>query len=195
METTTTHSKLRQSGSAMLRDIRQRLAMAKRQRTSTLVEDCEAFLAGRAGDVLTSVRGTFPPWTWVNLLAHANLSGLGELASRDPKSRPFDSNGPWARATSFVAAELLAAARNDPQTLRHIQFEVLIPIELELLSGQEALLSPQQLVRRVWRGLSGGRDFGPAANPRASTQVEPVPVDRGEELFYRSNRERSGSDE
>jgi hypothetical protein len=97
----------------------------------------------------------------MNRLAHADIKSLRWLAAREPKpQRPFDSSVPWARATSFMASELLAAADNDPETLRKLQFRVLIPIELGLLADRSLVSSPQELVRRLYRGLSSRDSFG-----------------------------------
>jgi hypothetical protein len=44
--------------------------------------------------------------------------------------------------------------------LRKLQFRVLIPIELGLLADRSLVSSPQELVRRLYRGLSSRDSFG-----------------------------------
>jgi hypothetical protein len=59
-----------------------------------------------------------------------------------------------------MASEVLAAADDDPETLRKLQFRVVIPIELGLLADRSLVSSPQELVRRLYRGLSSRDGFG-----------------------------------
>lgn len=95
-----------------------------------LVEECSAFLAGRFSDELVRRSRPRPSWSWLNQLAHGTVVDLercaGLLATQPPKDQ-------WALATAFLAGELLAAAERGPslQTLRN---EVLVPLELDLVS-------------------------------------------------------------
>lgn len=70
------------------------------------------------------------PWAWINKLAHATWSELGDLA----EARPRRARG-WDGATAYLASEIRAYA-STPEDLLHLQRSGLIPLELELLDGR-----------------------------------------------------------
>lgn len=85
-----------------------------------------------------------PPWAWLNKLAHASWTDLGQLA----QSRPRRARG-WEGAITFLAGELLSYART-PDRLLQVQRTGLIPLELDLLGRQlPPPATPLELVSMV----------------------------------------------
>lgn len=126
----------------------------KSRQDGSLVEECEAFLGGRYGDVAMAKTKLPPSWVWLNQLAHLNDAGLAELAGGHGGSAGSSPSARWLRATSFLAGELLRAAQGDPDDARRLQSEVLVPLELKWMAGDSATRTPQDLVHVVLGGLS-----------------------------------------
>ncbi len=98
-----------------------------------LVEECSALLDGRLAEELADRGRPRPSWCWLNRLAHGSIGDVRRCAGSLPGAPPSDR---WARATAFLAGELLAATDRGT-TLRALQQEVLIPLELDLLASTQ----------------------------------------------------------
>jgi hypothetical protein len=101
---------------------------------SDLADEVVAFLEGHLVDFYTFKGRLLPAWVAVNRLAHADRSELVTLvggAARGPLRVP------WATTERFIAARVLAQAPM-PELLDQLQSQVLVPVELEMLSHSEA---------------------------------------------------------
>jgi hypothetical protein len=111
-----------------------------------LVRECELFLAGRYAEHLRAVEKPLPGWVWLNPLAHGSGDELIRL--RD-KAGERKARSDWTTAVGFLAGEILAFVDDDPDDLRVVQQEALVPLELHLASNWFSPVTPTQLVRRV----------------------------------------------
>lgn len=128
-----------------------------------LVAECEAFLTGAMAETLGGFDGRVPVWTWMNLLAHGTAADL-RTARVSPS--PTLGGGPrdWGRARSFLAGEVLDLVETGQVTLVALQREVLVPLELDLVSRQAAVRwGPGDLVTGVLAAL-------PERSPRRERQ-------------------------
>ena len=101
---------------------------------SDLADEVVAFLDGRLVDFYTFKGRLLPAWVALNRLAHADRSELVSLvggAARGPL------RAPWATTERFIAARVLAQAPT-PKLLDQLQSQVLIPVELDMLSSSKA---------------------------------------------------------
>ncbi|HLI15329.1 MAG TPA: hypothetical protein VKV23_04665 [Acidimicrobiales bacterium] len=131
-----------------------------------LVAQCELFLDG---DVPRADRRREPstsPWISIHPLAHGDARRLRRLARSRFSAwrRESPLAGPWASVTRQLAGELLQLTRGDPATLLRVQRDVLVPLELRLLSPGASILEPEALQMLVHAGLSGERLNGPAGS-------------------------------
>ena len=117
-------------------------------RASSIVSECESFLAGRYAQHLRSAGRTVPPWAWLNRLTHGSAVDIRSLAAGDGDF-PGD---PRSAAVRFLAGELLARA-DDDAGLAVLQRDVLVPEELALADRWQEPLTAGQLVSRVLADL------------------------------------------
>lgn len=96
-----------------------------------LTESIEALLTGRYAEYLERRGCRVPPWAWTNLLAH----GPDDLLRRAARSRrrPLWEVNVWRRARAYLAGEVLDTAEA-AGSLSSVQFGVLVPLELDLVS-------------------------------------------------------------
>jgi hypothetical protein len=113
-----------------------------------LVKECEAFLEGKFAESAVPAGELVPVWAWVNLLAHGTEDQL-----RREVLMPASVDD-WHRARALLAARLLAAAGARDTSLTVIQRDVLVPLELDVMSAKIAYRSAPQLVIGVLRVLS-----------------------------------------
>jgi len=139
---------------------------SSRPAAEELVEECEAFLAGRLGEIFPARGVPRPPWVWLNQLAHGDhaqvesvLRGARPRRRRRRRLRGHDAAGPqtWPEAIGAVAQELLWFAGDDPSQLRRLQMG-LVRLELDLLKERpEIWPTPDMLMRRgldaLWADL------------------------------------------
>ena len=92
------------------------------------VAACEAFLAGKYVEDLLRRDRSIPVWAWTNLLAHGSW---GDLRRAVRSSRRDAAGSVWMAARADACRELLRLA-DDAETLRRLQQEVLVPLELAL---------------------------------------------------------------
>lgn len=109
------------------------------QLVSAIVEDCEAFLAGRyLGG--SNAGATAPSWSWFARVAHGSVESLERLSGPIAASELRPEALPWWRATRALATAVLTTAEERGIEVIELQRRVLIPLELAL----------------------GGTEFGPA---------------------------------
>lgn len=101
-----------------------------------IVDDCAAFLQGRYVARLEERWERVPAWAWTNLLAHGTEPELRELAAAPTRGLGAASQS-WRAAQRFLAQEVLIAARR-LGSLPAIQWEALVPLELELAAAEES---------------------------------------------------------
>lgn len=112
-----------------------------------LVDDCEAVLVGRYVERCESLDRPVPVWAWMNLLAHGSEGQLRAIVLRSSPSR-------WRQAESFIAGELIDLVDRGVVDLLQYQREVLIPLELEVMSCATApTWHPGQLVTGLLSAL------------------------------------------
>jgi hypothetical protein len=115
---------------------------SERRETSSVVDECEAYLTGRLADRMLCEGAEVPVWMWMNLLAHGRESDLSSVRKvLIPRSLGFakrwewiDRIEPWHQARSYLAMEVLDFARlHGP--LQKLQRGLLVPIEDELAAA------------------------------------------------------------
>jgi len=101
---------------------------------SDVADEVSAFLAGRLVEFYTFKGRPLPAWVALNRLAHAHHSEVVILVGGATRGR---LRAPWATTERFVAARVLAQAPT-PTLLDQLQSQVLVPVELKLLSHARA---------------------------------------------------------
>lgn len=127
-----------------MRTIRRGWLRSWRERRSVraLVHESEAFLMGRYGAELGRRHRRVPSWTVLNVVAHADMRRLSELAAAPGASIAL--YGPGVRS---IARDVLAASGRDPRQLSELQARVLVPLELHLIEmSQDEPLSEFEIV-------------------------------------------------
>jgi hypothetical protein len=115
--------------------------------------ECELYLTGRYGGHLEDRALPRPVWVWLNPLAHGTAAELAAVTAE-----PGDhTGGSWASAQQFLAGEVLAVVEHDPERLRTLQRDVLVPFELELAADWFTTPTPSDVVRRVCAELQRTR--------------------------------------
>jgi len=96
------------------------------------------------GDVLIALqeRGeAAPAWGYLNLLAHSDRSSLRRVRDFNQSRRPLSG---WGTVVFDLIVDMLNSAPTDEE-LQSLQRKALIPLELKIWDGREALSSPQDL--------------------------------------------------
>ena len=106
-------------------------------------DECASFLAGQWCDEFDDGRPV-PVWAWVNQVAHADEATLRISAVAQPSDRRSD------RVRSTLARAVLAAA-DGGRELPDLQRELLVPIELSLMTDDAH--SPRHVVELVTAAL------------------------------------------
>jgi hypothetical protein len=119
------------TGAAAPRRMRRMFRRDRRGDTSSMIQDCEAMIEGRYVERLEASGLSVPSWAWMNLLAHATDEVLRHAAEGRPMWRR-GRHEVWRRARAYLASEILDIA-SDPGTLRTVQAQVLVPLELEMM--------------------------------------------------------------
>ncbi|HVX22184.1 MAG TPA: hypothetical protein VHB02_12600 [Acidimicrobiales bacterium] len=122
------------------------------------VAEAARLLDGRAGEAGTD--SWAPGWVAVNVLAHADVVRLQELAAECGRRG-------WTPSTEWLgrlAAEMLRIAPTEPELVT-LQREVLVPLELQLLDDRIALPPTRKhLFDLILDGLDGRPGGGRAAS-------------------------------
>jgi hypothetical protein len=93
-----------------------------------LAASCEAFLAGRYVEDLDRRGRRVPVWAWTNLLAHGSRGALRRALR---SARRESAGSVWGTARAEACRELLRVTEDGP-SLRRLQHDVLVPLELSL---------------------------------------------------------------
>lgn len=106
----------------------------RRNRRDRHAEERLAFEAAAylTGDI-TAVGRRAPAWVMMSRIAHADLSRMAATAAGRPAADP----GSWQAGVAYLASEILSLAA-DEESLRRLQREALLPLELDLLRGAVA---------------------------------------------------------
>ncbi len=103
----------------------------ERAKDEELVEEAQAYLAGRYLDVARPDTEGTPVWAQLNWIAHAPPAALLERAARGVADDRFI--GTWAWAVKTLLRELVALSGGDPQVVMALQQDCLVPVELTLM--------------------------------------------------------------
>jgi hypothetical protein len=114
-----------------------------------LVADCEDVLRGAYAERRLRAGASVPPWAWLNVLAHGTLEELRALGQAQCP------HWVWPRARWFLVGEVLDAVDSGASSLRTLQREVLIPLELRA-ACEGSGWGPSDLVRETRRQVQGG---------------------------------------
>lgn len=115
------------------------------EQTTPFADECASFLAGTWCEEFDEGR-PLPTWSWINQVAHADAATLRTIAEAvlEPSARPVD------RVRAVLARAALAAS-DGALDLPALQHEVLVPIELSLMTGEAH--SPRHVVELVTTAL------------------------------------------
>lgn len=126
-------------------------SVRRRRDAGDLVDEAQAFLDGRYAEQLSDRSMWVPPWAWTNLLAHGGEDAV-HRAARGSGQGPVATRGWWA-ARGYLATELLRTVGRGA-SLRAVQHDVLVPLELDLAHRRDvAGWTPQQWVSVVRAAL------------------------------------------
>jgi hypothetical protein len=109
-----------------------------------LVDECEAFLAGRWAELRRQQGRVVSPWAWLNQAAHADVETLQASAVRPACALPSTSDD----LEPLLARALLSVGT--PDDVARVQREVLVPLELHVMG---IIVSPRRLVELVTTAL------------------------------------------
>jgi hypothetical protein len=130
------------------------------RRRSKIAHECEAFLIGQSYELCPwEPRKSPPAWVWVNALAHGDCSELERLAALSITPR-----NPMG-FLSYLAEEVLLAADHDEETLRRLQHQILVPLELALLGCDTKSSDQCRLARIIRHQLANPTRLLDAATP------------------------------
>ena len=107
----------------------------------SVVQLAEALIQG---DVLIALqeRGeAAPAWGYLNLLAHSDRSALRRVRDFNQSRRPLSG---WGTVVFDLIVDILNSTQSD-EDLQVLQRKALVPLELKIWGGGEALCSPQDL--------------------------------------------------
>jgi len=107
----------------------------------SVVQLAEALIQG---DVLIALqeRGeAAPAWGYLNLLAHSDRGSLRRVRDFNQSRRPLSG---WGTVVFDLIVDMLNSAPSEDD-LQALQRKALVPLELKIWDGREALSSPQDL--------------------------------------------------
>lgn len=131
----------------------------------TLGDEAEAFVHGLLGALWGRVGVPMAPWLGLNQLAHGSDDDLVALAASPLPTADPAGTASWEVTLRRLARDLLSCAPDDA-ALRHVQRQLLWPLEDELIGAQGRLaLTPTELFRLATGAL---RFLGPASGGTAS---------------------------
>lgn len=112
--------------------------------TTTIGDECEAFLAGRFVPHRWPEGSATPVWAWLNEAAHGEAEHIAAVAAED-----LTEETPVPERTRVLLARALVAA-GPAAALPELQQRILVPLELELVGS---IMTPRRLVELVGRAL------------------------------------------
>lgn len=120
-----------------------------------LVQECEWLLAGRYVELREREGAPVPRWAWANLLAHGAVRDLSAARHPSAVAALGETTGRWRQARAFLCGEVLDRSGPDGDRLAALQAQVLVPLELQLmtLDGGLGAETPARFVDAVLRAL------------------------------------------
>jgi hypothetical protein len=106
-------------------------------------------LRGDAAGAFQRQQEIVPSWAWINFLAHASLSGLTYVLANHPDESSLSD---WGSAVYRLSSALVAMS-SDEASLRNIQRQCLIPLELAVLKGATFVARAEDLRAAVQSAL------------------------------------------
>jgi len=117
-----------------------------RAQDTVTTDDAAAWLRGE-GDLLSAGMGRVVPVpVQIGVLAHANLdrlNALGRYCKRGSIRRT------WGSDMARLAGDLARFAAS-PEQLRHIQADILVPLELDVLAGRRTFACRSALIEYLY---------------------------------------------
>jgi hypothetical protein len=122
---------------------------------ASVSEECESFLDGSYLVQLAARNKPVPGWVWMNRLAHAERAEIEALADgTDATMAALPGRVQWHGAVSFLATEVLGVVAASQRSLRQVQRDVLVPLELSLAAeNRRRWLGPDYVVSRTLAAL------------------------------------------
>lgn len=115
-----------------------------RRAEKRLVLEIEEFLRGRVRLGFVMKGSAVPAWVEINWLAHGDPSEILARAREElGLKRP---QGSWVWATSTLVNELFMDAGANADTIRQLQRDCIIPMEMALMSQTHQTMLPVDLV-------------------------------------------------
>jgi hypothetical protein len=100
-------------------------------------DEIEAFVHGSFAEHRAAKNGFLPAWVILNRVAHGDLAEIHDTAAglgcTGPPSPSLNFHQVWKGPQRDLARRLLECAQ-DPDGIRQIQHDVLIPLELSLIA-------------------------------------------------------------
>lgn len=97
-----------------------------------LVDEAAAFLLGKSPETFWRRGEPIPPWAWLNPLVHQDPAAVRAFARSAPAAAY--RRGSWEAAMGQLAQSMVGLAHGDEPTIRNLQDECLLPLELLLLT-------------------------------------------------------------
>ncbi len=146
---------------------RRRRSQQRRERLAVvcLIEETEAFLAGRYLEVRAGSDSGRPAWAQLNWLSHADPDEVSDSAPALGPSRL----GSWSWAVAVLTGEVLELTGGDRARIRDLQRSCLIPLELTLMMPSFWNVLPAEVVALAVARLRAH----PSVRRRDPTKVPP----------------------
>jgi hypothetical protein len=115
-------------------------------------DECEAYLSGNLAAYLQCRNRPVPPVGWLNQVVHATPNELALLATCANSFAVQPAM--WRRAVGYLSQTLLERADETGRPIERLQQELLVPLELELMSDPSAVrLDAADMIRLTLRRL------------------------------------------
>jgi hypothetical protein len=115
-------------------------------------DECEAYLSGKLAAYLQCRNRPVPPVGWLNQVVHATPNELALLATCANSFAVQPAM--WRRAVGYLSQMLLERADETGRPIERLQQELLVPLELELMSDPSAVrLDAADMIRLTLRRL------------------------------------------
>lgn len=105
--------------------------------SSRLIADTEAFVSGEYARHLRRHRDAVPGWAQLNQFAHGDIETLRRArrppSARQPATFAHPPEEAWRTAHELLAGDIIELVGSDPWLLSHLQRNVLVPLELQLM--------------------------------------------------------------
>jgi hypothetical protein len=108
---------------------------------SELVDETVAFLEGRFAELRSANGGPLAAWMMLNRIGHGDSVDMFDMAVSQRRRTPLTGvssayHHVWSTAQRTVATRVLERAL-DPDEIRRVQRDVLVPLELDLVARSD----------------------------------------------------------